>query len=640
MSTFPQEKSLPRLARCCALLALEGGAAAMFLQDGIRRGWLAAFVARNELPTDARTRLLVTVVLGALLPCVVAGALLLRRGAAVLPRLEIFVRRMSLVLVLWAFPPLLTWQAWDGRDLAFLATAAAIVIATEWAARVTLTALGDPAPWLRRLSGRLPALAPHLVVMAAVGAYVGYFSHYTVLQHHRVVTSGFDLGYFDSLFWNAMHGHPFYAPLAHPPDSSYLSIHAEFALYPLLPFYMLFPRAETLLVMQSALLGLSAVPLYLFARRRLGNDWLAALVALCFLLYPALHGPNFCDFHFLTISVFFVLWAVYLFEAGRPVLFWIAALLCLLCREDVPFGVIACGVALALSGRAVRTGVALTALAVVYVLVVKFVIMAHYGTSFLYIYQGLVPPGESGFSGVVKTLVTNPLFTFASLLTFPKLIFVLQVFVPLAFLPLRRRRYWFLLFGGFFVTLLSTGYRPITSIGFQYVTHFTPYVFVAATLVLQRLATDAGRPAQLAAALAMAAGTVVLTSQYGALRQEHFFSGDRKIEFQQTPIEREYLQSLRQIAETIPPDATVSATENDGPHLAHRHRLYTLKYDVRDAEYLVYSYHDLPVGNARQLVSDALRAGTFGFHAERGDYVVLRKGAPTDRNQELLAKIR
>jgi uncharacterized membrane protein len=632
------DAQLARAARCIGLLAAEGASLSLFLQEAFRGRWLAAFISRNELAFSARNRLLLTLVAGALIPVVAALVLLARRGPAALDTLDRTGKRLALTLVLWAFPPLLVWDAWDGRDFAFLLAAGAIVLATERAARITLQAFGVPIA-TPEAAPRPGGRAPHIAVAVAVIFYIAYFSYYSILQHRLLATASFDLGYFDELFWNTMHGRPFYAPITHPKDGSYLSIHAEFAVYPLLPFYMLRPGAETLLVMQAALCGSSAVPLYLFARRRLKSDWLPALIALAFLCYPPLHGPNLCDFHFLTLSVFFVLWAVYFFEARRTRLFWVAVVMCLLCREDVPFGVIACGVALALSGAAVRTGVALAALGSVYVLVVKFVIMAHYGTSFLYIYEGLAPPGDPSFAGVIKTIITNPLFTFASLFTMPKAIFFLQVMVPLAFLPLRRKTYYFLLFPGFFVTLLSTGYWPITNIGFQYVTHFTPYVFVGAVLVIERLGVEVGRFARPAAALAMAAGTLVATHHYGGFQQDHFYAGGSRRAFVMTDADREQLRNLTEIAATIPGTASVSATENDGPHLARREYMFTLKYDINDADYLLYSYRNLDVGKARELVRSALGSGTYGLHAERPGYVVLRKGAPTTRNLELAGKL-
>jgi uncharacterized membrane protein len=227
-------------------------------------------------------------------------------------------------------------------------------------------------------------------------------------------------------------------------------------------------------------------------------------------------------------------------------------------------------------------------------------------------------------------------YVLSTLLTPEKLVYALQIFVPLALLPLRSSRYSFLLFPGFFVSLLSTGYLPTVQIRYQYSTHFTPYVFIGAVLVLERLGEVVGGRAKLAAAVAFVAGTFFTTNQYGALQQRNFFSGGHKIEFEMSEAERAHYRDLVEIVATIPPDATLAATETDGPHAARRHELYTLKYDAHDAEYLLYSLRGLDIGDARKIVQKALREKKYGLFAQRPGIVVLRRGAPADRNGELL----
>lgn len=642
----------PRIARLVALFAAEGASLGLFACTVGGTRWLPGFIAHNEVQRALRKSLLFSTVTSAVIAVVVFGVFLgfarwKQRDRpwldATLDRASWLGRLLAFSLFLWAVPPMLSVKGWVDRDLTFLVCAALVVIGFERAMRVSLGAAAERASAMRDASAllsRLPRWGPHVCVTLAIVGYIAYMSHYTVLHHEQRRTSCFDLGYFDTFFWNTIHGRPFYCPITHARDGSYLSIHAEFAVYLLAPFYALAPRAATLLVMQSVMLGLSALPLYLFGRRRLSSDWIAAIVAIAFLLYPALHAPNFADFHFLTISAFFVLWAAYFLISERWVWFWLSVACTLLCREDLPFGGIGVGAALFLSGWRRRTGLALALISATYFVVVKLVIMPRFGEpSFVYIYEKLIPAGESGFSAVAKTLVVNPLFALATILLPQKIPFLLHVFVPLAFLPLRRARFWFLLFPGFFVTMLSTGYTPVIEIRYQYVTHFTPYVFVGTVLMLEELARTAGETIRRAAVTAMAAGTLLATHQFGALQQGNFFSGAGKIRFKITDQEREAVQNLREIAKSIPADGSVAATEHDGPHLSGREHMFTLKYDAQGADYLVYSYDDLWLGKAREIVADALRRGTHGFHAESPGYVALRRGAPTGRNAELLQKV-
>ena len=654
MKSIAASAAVPaRVMPALLLLAAEGASVAFFLRALRGARWLPAFVARNELSPHGRDHLISWLVLGATVPCVVffaAVAVAWRTGgrAAAAERTEqagSAARLLAVCLVLWAVPPMLSVQAWIGRDLSFLLSAAVLVLALERSLRVTLRearrldALDALRAWSSRIQTavRLRSWAPHGVVAVLVASFVGYMGYYTWLQHLRRQTSGFDLGYYATFFWNTLQGRPFYCPITHPRDGSYLSIHTEPAVYLLAPLYALRPDASTLVLLQAALLGLAAIPLYLIARRRLASDWRAAAVAGAFLLYPPLHAPTFSDFHFLTVSGFFVLWAAYFFFTERWLFFWAFVVMSLMCREDVPLGGIGAGLALLIAGHRTRVGAALFVLSAAYFVVVKFVIMPRYGdASFVYIYEKLVAPGELGFKGVLETLLTNPLYVFSTILFPEKIPYALHVFAPLAFLPLRDERFLFLLFPGAFVTLLSTGYLPVVEIRFQYVTHFTPYAFLAAILTLERLGRRRGAIVRDAALGALMFGTLLCTHQFGALQRENFTSGGGRVRFDLTRQHLENLRNLREIARTIPPDASVAATEHDTPHLAQREYLFTLKYEHQGADYLLYSYDDLDFGAARRIVTEELQSGRFGFHAERPNFVVLRRGAPLDRNAELL----
>jgi uncharacterized membrane protein len=645
-----------RLLRVLTLLAGEGAGIAVFIH-GFRARWLRAFVAQNQMPPAERDVLLQWIFAGAFLPCAAALGFLAfswkkRGGGALddaLARISLWARLFAPAVLLWAMPQMSTYRAWLGRDLTYLISASLLVLAFEPALRVALYAgheLGLAEAWQRtfeapsKLLRRALALVPHVAVAGASVAYIAYTSWYTILQHWRRQTGGLDLGYFSSFFWNTIHGRPFYCPITHPRDGSYLSIHAELAVYLLAPFYALWPRPETLLVIQSAMLGLAAIPLYLFARRRLESDWLAGTVALCFLLYVPLQSPNFTDFHFLTISLFFVLWAAYFFDSERKLLFWIAVAAALSCREDVPFGGIGVGLALLFSGRHTRTGAILASVSAAYLVIVKFVVMPRFGApSFVYIYENLVASGEVGFAGVVKTLMTNPLYTLSAILLPQKLPYLLHVFMPLAFLPLRNKRYWFLLFPGFFVTLLSTGYMPVIEIRYQYVTHFTPYVFIGTVLVLEQIGKTRDSVARYAACGACVLGTYFAAHQFGALQHGNFYAGVGKVSFDFTDEHRQRLANLRSIAGTIPRDGTLAATEKDCAHLTDREYLFTLKYEAQGANYLLYSDDGISFGEARRIVREALSDKSFGFHSERPGFVVLRRGADTTRNDELLQRL-
>src|SRR5690606_38195243 len=103
-------------------------------------------------------------------------------------------------------------------------------------------------------------------------AYIWRIGQLTVISHIKLATSSSDLAEYDNLFFNALHGRPFRAPAiaGHLENWSALQGHAEFGLYLLLPFYAIAPGAKALLWIQTVLVGLTAIPIFLLGRLRLG----------------------------------------------------------------------------------------------------------------------------------------------------------------------------------------------------------------------------------------------------------------------------------------------------------------------------------------------------------------------------------
>ena len=191
-------------------------------------------------------------------------------------------------------------------------------------------------------------------------------------------------------------------------------------------------------MLQCLLLGLGAIPLYRFAARRLSPP-LAVLVALSYLVYPPMHGAQFFDFHFQPVAAAFVLAAMDAFDAKRMRTFWLFCIIALGCREDVSIGLAVLGILLVFSGHRAKEGAIVAAVSGLYFVAIRFILMPAIGAWALAdLYKDLVPPGDAGFVGIVKTLATNPLFTLRTLLP-EKLRYTLQILAPLAFLPLRRR---------------------------------------------------------------------------------------------------------------------------------------------------------------------------------------------------------
>jgi uncharacterized membrane protein len=442
----------------------------------------------------------------------------------------------------------------------------------------------------------------------------------------------FDLGNYDTMFFNMLHGHPFRCPAVLPKGGSWsmFSNHAELSMFALLPLYALHPGAETLLVLQSAALASGAIPVYRFAARRLPRP--AALVlALAYLLFPPMHQANFYDIHFQSFAVAFTLWAIDMLDGRRPVLFTFFFVLALGCREDVPIGFVVLGLYMLLVGRRTRAAVVITIVAIVYFIVIKFVVMPHFGSWwFSDLYKELYPAGENNYGGVVKTLLTNPVFAVKTLITTDKIVFLLLVLAPLAFLPIRGRLVWMSLLPAVPFTVLTTAYGPTVSIAFQYVLLFVPFEFPAAALALERIGTSAHGRARLAGTLgAVIVATFFTTRIWGAIPPGDKFRGgfhDLKGMQDLRPLsaaEKQKGRDLAELAALIPKKASVAASDYEHPHVSARVDAYALRNGYEGVEYILYS-EDADPGGGLDAAHRAVDTGEFEIQQQRpGSRLVL-----------------
>jgi len=81
------------------------------------------------------------------------------------------------------------------------------------------------------------------------------------------------------------------------PSGNFLGVHFSPILLLILPIYAIYQSPKTLLVLQSFILAIAALPLYWIAKDRLKNRLYALAFATVYLLNPALHGVNTFDFH-------------------------------------------------------------------------------------------------------------------------------------------------------------------------------------------------------------------------------------------------------------------------------------------------------------------------------------------------------
>jgi len=480
-----------------------------------------------------------------------------------------------------------------------------------------------------------------LLILFAI-AYAIFFLIWTLGRHRSFNSYAFDLGWQNQAFYTLLRtGNPritLYATLNH------LGNHFQPLYYLLAPIYAVHQDAATLLVLQTILLAVAVVPLYLIAERRLGSPWVALVVALVYLLYPALHGINNFDFHGLALLIPFVCSMLYALETDRLRLFWVFFVLALITREDSAISLSGVGLYLILDRRRRKMGLVVLGVCVAYFLFVLKMMSVFDGYADLEKYAALGVPERQGFAGVLLTLFTNPRFVFNHMFFNPeKIAYLLQVLLPVLFLPLFAGKRALLLLPGLSIMLLSSTFYTYW-IFCPYTAHLIPYVFFLTIVGFQRIrARVTGLRFSPLVIVLLLAG-VLMNYEYGLIFSKRFPGFLR-------PTERE--RAVYSFFAQIPADASLTTTDSLAPHLTARTRIHLLSAPLTDTDYILLDL-DVPepaidphaMGYPRQhllaksYVLSLLDCGGYGVLHYQDRFILLAKGTDTRNNADVARSIR
>ena len=666
-------------AKAVAVFAVTAAAITLGLMLARPEVLSQAYFWRNTLDTSTRVRLVAYPFAAAGAAATVAIVVwwwLARRRFNLTEQLLRLSLVVSPLAPLAMAPVFMSWSVWQDKDLPFLL----LVLLEVLAFRATVTAALDARPLELFAFQRDPRdsaatspqgwrskLASHawlIVVGAATLHYIVWFSYYTTIWHLSG-RSGYDLAIEDNILWNIVHGGRFFhaAPTLGP-TGSHFRRHATLIAYLLAPFYAIHQSSEMVLILQSALQGLAAIPLFLFARRRLGNA-AAGIISVAYLFQPALQESNLFEAHYVKFGPLPFFTTLWLLDSQRSRAALIAACVTLGVREDVATWVVLLGLWGIFEDRSRRASVFITMFACVYVAVVKFVAMpalAGGQDELAFMYRELIPPGKESFAWAMVTVVSNPAYFMRSLLEMDKLVYFLQIMVPLAFIPLTRKVGWFALIPGAVYSLMETQYHALVDIHYQYSPHFLAFIFPAMVIALQGSGEESGTTGagprrlwsfnassscsishakRVGALAAICLGTLLCTYQYGPmLQQNNSRGGPIPYKFGWDEEGKARYRALVALKEILPPRAKVAASAFAVTQISSRPDGYSLSLSLYDADWILAPTarsEFLPDEHKRAV--DVLQSGAFGVVAIHPPFFLAQRGHTTAHNSELLSMI-
>jgi len=136
----------------------------------------------------------------------------------------------------------------------------------------------------------------------------------------------------------------------------------------------------------------------------------------------------------------------------------------------------------------------------------------------------------------------------------------------------------------------------------------------------------------------MAVATLVTSYQMGLIFQQNTaWGGFSPFRVGVSKAEWTRHSDLHSLIKMIPGSASVAASEMLVAQISSRKNAYTLRIGIFDADYILIRF---PMGgDERNMVNDALRTGAYGLQAEKGEFILFRRGAPRDSADAFLRRI-
>ncbi|GAC1447852.1 MAG: hypothetical protein PVSMB4_04100 [Ktedonobacterales bacterium] len=525
-------------------------------------------------------------------------------------------------------------------------------------------------PLVRRALDRYPELPPSpqgltaRVALALVGvlalAFAVFFIVDQSLLHAAYATHAEDLGIMDQALWNSTnpHGQFLHQTICDPigdtnclGDVARTAIHFEPILLLVAPIYAAFASPLTLLVIQAVVVAAGAFPAYWIAARRLRSPLAGVAFAAIYLAFPALQSAVASDFHAVTLSAAFVMFALYFMLARNDLGLWIACILAMATKEEVPLLVIMIGLSVALLQRRWRLGFGLAGVALAYLGLAELVI--HFSS----------PLGYSSTTPRFAYLTHTPPLTILRhyLLARTRIDYLRKLLSPTAYLAVLSPLTLLIAAPELAINMLST-VALMHSGNFQYNADIVPVIVLASiestALLSTALIWVAGytvAPAWRRFALTprgaslpawakrlptlpfprIIIGAAILLALGGSFHEVRR-SGDTPLTWGfHWPRITAHARLANSFVAMIPPDASVSAQSDLVPHLSQRRFIYMFPDHAADADYVlldvtgnIFPLQNTP-GVYQARVQELLAHSAYHIAAARDGYLLFKRGPGT-----------
>ncbi len=529
--------------------------------------------------------------------------------AALLPRF----RTDTWFLLASATVCMFSWLNYEGKKELFLVTLAVILAYVL----ILCYVMNRNEELLRMI--RPGKRTTWIIAIALGGICATVIAVITCLRYKTFSAPNFDFGLFVNMFHNMKETGLPNVTSERDQLLSHFAVHISPIYYLLLPFYIMFPSPMTLQIGQAVVVASGVIPVLLLSRHFQLSGKMQVLAVFLYAFYPAITANCFYDIHENCFLAPLLLWVFYFFEREKYPLMYLAALGVLMVKEDAAVYVMIFAVFVILSRKKYLHGFVLAAASLVYFLTALWLLENYGDGAMVNRFNNLTLNQEDGLFGALKTALVNPGFLLTQLLTteennWDKLLYVLQLFLPLAFLPFftNKPSRWLLMVPA--LVNLVTYYQYQYNLKFQYSYGITAFLVYAALLNLPDVKPRFRRNVVAVAAVSCICLYTMLASPYLHTYVTRWEEG------KDTYIEME------EILDTLPEDASLNVSSMLLAHVADRDVVYEINYhgDKPDVDYVVIDIRSA-MNEATQKYHDAYIAQGYTVYEQHEGRILILK---------------
>ena len=470
------------------------------------------------------------------------------------------------------------------------------------------------------LAAKMGFIKNRLVLM--ILCYAIPMSIVAVVKHYLLFSYAWDLGIFSQAFWSTVNGRFFYYTVEPWFGECFFAVHFSPILFLVVPFFAVYPHPETLLVLQSFVIALGAVPLYFLAKGKL-SERLAFLVAASYLINPLVIGANLYDFHFEAFIPVTLFSTIYFLKKRNLKLFVLSLFLSLMVHEYMAFFAILI-MAYETVAR-IRSKEALRKIAPYVIITISLSIILLVSASTVQTYLRRPETQSMNIIAPVSNAAGNPVKLLSNLgYDFPqKFLYLIMLLAPLLFMPLLSSYISLTVPWLLFMFLLN--YSPYYQIGYQYSLLIIPFVYLSSIQGIGRIRSTSLKNINVEKVLMLSTFVFLLVSL--TLIQFQLFNFGKA-------------NSAQNVFSLIPEDASILVTNNLFPHVSNRLEAWVMPFgydepyptyytgisevwkdyahkilNEKDPEFVLLDLNTEGSRNLKMLVSELLAKKSYGTYA-------------------------